>query len=200
VGVRPGHRPGGRRHTGRPREIEERAIPFFERLADRGALLAALRDGEIRTSQTWTAAIAAWAGDRGYADRVLADALAGTVPGKGRSLFRRRAAIIAEALGLDFTDPDGVAEKRLVVTMVCPDDATRDETDDVYWKLYSGLMRALPDDGSGYLFHVESVVQGRTEAILFGPDRDALVEYIRPLLDAVAVQRAGSGHPHWTVF
>jgi Domain of unknown function (DUF4304) len=178
-------------------EIEARALTFFDRFAPRPVLLEALRSGTLRASAEWTAAIAAWAGDRAYAEQALARAVAETAKGKALAMLRRRAVIVAEAL--EFTPPEVPNEEHLKVTLRCPADATRDETDQAYFELYSGLMRQLPDDGPDYLFHVESVVQGITEAELYGPDRAALIERIQPVLSRVAALKSGNGNPQWTV-
>jgi hypothetical protein len=178
-------------------EIEARALSFFERFAPRPALLEALQSGQLRASAEWTAAIAAWAGDRAYAEQVLARAVADAEPGKALAMLRRRAVIVADRL--KFAPPQVPNEERLGVTLRCQADATRDETDQAYWELYSGLMRQLPDDGPDYLFHVESLVQGITEAELYGPDKAALMRRIEPVLNRVAALKAGSGSPQWTL-
>ena len=89
-----------RRSRGRCWEIETRGDSLFDRIANRPALLEAIRTGEVRTGALWAAAIAAWAGDTAYADRILAEHLARVTPGREHALTRRRMAIIAAGLGL----------------------------------------------------------------------------------------------------
>jgi hypothetical protein len=174
--------------------VEARALPFLDRLAPRQDLLASIRAGQPRVAGMWVAAIAAWAGDAPLAERLL-EAELRPLSGRMYGLQRRRAAIIAQGLGLDLPGPDSIPEHEVKVTVLHPPDSSRDEHDEIYWTLYSGLTRTLPEDGPDYLQHITGVRHGRVEARLYGPDPVALAELIRPLLDEVAALPAGTGHP-----
>jgi hypothetical protein len=174
--------------------VEARALPFLDRLAPREDLLASIRAGQPRVAGMWVAAIAAWAGDAPLAERLL-EAELRPLSGRMYGLQRRRAAIIAQGLGLDLPGPDSIPEHEVKVTVLHPPDSSRDEHDEIYWTLYSGLTRTLPEDGPDYLQHITGVRHGRVEARLYGPDPVALAELIRPLLDEVAALPAGTGHP-----
>ena len=84
----------------------------------------------------------------------------------------------------------------VTVRLTCASGSTRDQSDQVYTTLHTGLWRVLPEDGPDYVLEISGIPDGHTTAILYGPDAAALTRRIRPLLDEVAALPA---RPQWTV-
>lgn len=178
-------------------EIESRALAFLDRIATRQSLLEALHTEQLRIHPTWVAAIAAWAGDPRFAERILERELQESSSRRWYWIQRRSAATIAAALGLTFPGSEYPPDRELVVTVHQPDDSSPQDHDDVRWILHTGLIQALGETGPDRVHRVSADQPGSVEAVLRGPDPEGLIETIRPVLEKVAALPTGTGHPQW---
>jgi hypothetical protein len=154
----------------------QRALMFFERLGTRAAIRHALRGEEIGVGDFWKVALAAWAGDRELAQRLLDGAT-------GRH-EQRRAATIAPRLGLAFEAPAG--EQEVVVTFQLREGTAGDRQESLFYSVSNDLDRTLRPTERNYLFHVAIDHGVAWHAYLYGPDPEDLLAAIRPVIDRYA--------------